>query len=73
MDVTVENATSGPLASKTTCEVSVISNPTDNLLNASYASPSPIYTSLINSEARPDVAASKISIDTTSTVSYEEN
>jgi len=73
VDITIKDATSDPLASKTTCEVSIISNATDNSLNASHASPSPIYTSLIDSRARLDAAASKISIDTTSTVPYKEN
>ncbi len=73
MDVTVEDATSDPPASKTTCEVSVISDATDNSPNASHASPSSVHASLMDSGARPDAAASKISIDTASTVPCEEN
>jgi len=73
VDVTVEDATSDPPASKTTCEVSVISDATDNSPNASHASPSSVHASLMDSGARPDAAASKISIDTASTVPCEEN
>jgi len=76
VDVTIEDVTSDPPASKTTCEVSVISNATDHSPNASYAFPSLICTSLIDSGAKVDAldaAASKISIDTTSTVHREGN
>lgn len=76
MDVTVEDATSDPPASKTTCEVSVISDATDNSPNASHAFPSPVHASLMDSGAKAeglDAAASKISIDTISTVHGEGN
>lgn len=76
MDVTIEDVTSDPPASKTTCKVSVISDATDYSLNASHAFPSLIYASLIDSGAKADAldaAASKISIDTTSTVHREGN
>lgn len=70
MDVTIENITSDPPASKTTGEVSVISDATDHFLNASHTFPSLVDASQIDSGARAnalDAAASKISIDTAST------
>jgi len=76
VDVTVEDVTSDPPASKTTCEVSVISDATDHSPNASHAFPSLVHASLIDSGAKADAldaAASKISIDTTSTVHREGN
>ena len=76
VDVTVEDITSDPPASKTTCEVSVISDATDHSPNALHASPSPVNASHIDSGARPDAldsAASKISIDTARTVPCEDD
>ncbi len=76
VDVTVEDITSDPPASKTTCEVSVISDATDHSPNALHAFPSPVNASHIDSGARPDAldsAASKISIDTARTVPCEDD
>ena len=74
--MTVEDATSDTPASKTTREVSVISDPTDTSTNASHAFPSSLHASFVDSGAKVeglDVAASKISIDTTSRVHGEGN
>lgn len=76
VDITVEDATSDPPASKTTCKVSVISDAPDHSLNALHTFPSPVHASHIDSGAKADsldAAASKISIDTASAVPGEDN
>ena len=76
MDIIVEDATSDPPASKTTCKVSVISDASDHSLNALHTFSSPVYASHIDSGAKADsldAAAFKISIDTASAVPGEDN
>ncbi|KAL9126337.1 MAG: hypothetical protein Q9175_007935 [Cornicularia normoerica] len=76
VDVTVEDIASDPPASKTAGEVSVISDATDHSPNAFHPFPSPVDASHRDNGARADAldsAASKISIDTTSTVPDADN
>ena len=73
MNVTVEDATSNFSASKTICEVSVISDVTNNSSNASHASSSSVHAFFMNSEIRSDAVAFKIFINTVNTVLYEKN
>ena len=71
MDITVENITSDSPASKTAGEDSVISSETNHSPNAFHAFPSPVDAPHIDNRARAlalDSSASKISIDTASTV-----
>jgi len=76
VDVTVGDVTLDPPASKTTCEVSIFSDAPDHSPNALHTFPSPVHASHIDSGAKADAldaAASKISIDTASTVPSEDN
>ena len=71
MDVTVENNTSDPPASKAAAEVSVVCVATDHSPNGFHAFRSPVDASDIDSAARTDAldsVVSKISVDTASTV-----
>jgi len=76
VDITVENIASGPPAFPTTYEVSAISDASIRSPNAPRTFSSPVDASYLHSEARADAldsAASKISIDTASTVLDADN